>query len=542
MNKLSILLQKEVLLALGAIVFVGAVVASGTGAFFSSQASATANVFTAGTLTLKIAKDSNGTPVNGWLASQAAPWNLTALTPGGTPEESAVWLKNEGSVDGMTLGVAMDNAAATVSGTAAQMRITEMTLGGNSLLQGGAGATISAYEAPTNCDVTVSGTTITAAIGSATAGDVICVAPGDYNAGWEGSSVINVDETVTLVSTQGPDVTTSIPFNITSANVTIKGFGISAPNGTYGVYVNAVGGASVLDNKITNIGTSLAEGSAQAVYLNGSTGVAGFVVKNNQISNVGNLSLNKGAGSGSSAKGVYIGDTAGTNSVTGVVIENNIISNVMASTDPFNGNIGGRGAYGILTNHGGDTVGMVIKNNTITDLEGLWSHAIGLEKNTSNAAVTYNSISDIVDHKSPSDAVGVMIESNTAAGTVTINQNNFALSVALGISNVTGITVNGQNNWWGDFTAAGRTSGLVNTNGALGGPVSGLINGNDWNSNGYADLQDLNNDPILNAGVGLDAGEQKQFVMAVQLDGPTTGNEFQGASLTTDLVFTLNQI
>ena len=105
-----------------------------------------------------------------------------------------------------------------------------------------------------------------------------------------------------------------------------------------------------------------------------------------------------------------------------------------------------------------------------------------------------------------------------------------------------GGAVNGQNNWWGDFDPSDNIRGSVNTNGFLGGPVSGLVNGNDANGNGFADLQDLNNDPILNAGVGLDGGEQKPFVLAVQLDGPTTGNEFQGASLTTDIVFTLNQI
>lgn len=71
--------------------------------------------------------------------------------------------------------------------------------------------------------------------------------------------------------------------------------------------------------------------------------------------------------------------------------------------------------------------------------------------------------------------------------------------------------------------------------------VGGLINGADPNGNGYADLEDLETDPLVNAAVSLNAGEEKQLVMAVQLDGPTTDNSFQGAGLSTDLTFALSQ-
>ena len=83
----ALILNKQIILALGMIVFIGAVVASGTGAFFSSSATAQANVFTAGTLTLAIAKNSNAnTPIGGWLTSQTAPWNFSSMAPGVTPE------------------------------------------------------------------------------------------------------------------------------------------------------------------------------------------------------------------------------------------------------------------------------------------------------------------------------------------------------------------------------------------------------------------------------------------------------------------------
>jgi predicted ribosomally synthesized peptide with SipW-like signal peptide len=479
MNKLSILLQKEVLLALGAIVFVGAVVASGTGAFFSSQASATANVFTAGTLTLKIAKDDNGTPVNGWLTSQSVPWNLTALTPGGTPEESAVWLKNEGSVDGMTLGVAMANAAATVPGTAAQMRITEMTLDGDSLLEGGAGHNFALYEAPTSCDIEVNYganhyTRISAAVNAATAGQVICVGPGNYSNAWEitggGTGFpIQINQTgVKVVSIDGPAATTvGGGFAINGSNVTLSGFRIAGES-TYlseisGVYVSASAtGSEVSFNELIGVNTPASRGIITAV------GASIVSIKHNDAQNW--------------ATGIYL------NPSTGMIVRYNTLTNniVGASNDNPTSDI-------MEYNH--------VENNSL-------------------------------------EGIGVYM---LAGNSLTLQKNNI-FSNGVDVAEYGDQTVVAQNNWWGSFTPASQVTGSVDTTNFAGGPFAGFINGNDWNGNGYADLQDLNNDPILGTGVGLDAGEQKQFVMAVQLDGPTTGNNFQGASLTTDLVFTLNQI
>ena len=130
-------MNKQIMLAVGMILFAGAVVTYNTGAFFSDTATATANVFTAGTLNLKIAKDSAGTAVGGWLDSQNAPWNFAAMAPGGTPDEAAVWLKNEGSVDGMKLGISAASTE-TVGGYENQVRITKLTFDGSNLLQGGA--------------------------------------------------------------------------------------------------------------------------------------------------------------------------------------------------------------------------------------------------------------------------------------------------------------------------------------------------------------------------------------------------------------------
>ncbi len=536
--------MKKIIISLSAIVLVAVAATLATRAYFSSQATATGNTFTAGTLNLAIAQDSNGTPVNGWLNSQNASWNFSAMVPGGTPSVSSVWLKNIGSINGLHLGISAANTESP-SGFEKQVRITSLTLGGSNLLSGGAGAIIPAYVAPTNCTVTVSGTKITAAVAAVASGAVICVAPGDYNAAWEGVSQIIVNKGVTVVSTGGPSVTSSVPFSVTAGSVTIRGFNITDPGGSYGVQItNGSSNVSVKDNNINNIGTALSSGSAQGISLqNGSTASSNFTFSGNTITNIGNLSLawDGNSGSGTSAKGIYIGDTSSAAAVTGVIIQNNIISQVKASTAAWTA---GRGAYGILTNVKEGVTNLVVMNNSIYNLEGLWSHAVGLEGKTPNASVTYNDIHDLVDHKGNTDAVGVQVENpNSSMASITINNNNFTPNVAIGINNVAtpADAVNGQNNWWGDQDPSNQISGSVNTTGFLGGPVAGLINGTDQNSNGYADLQDLRLTPILNAPLGLNAGEQKQLVMGVQVDGPTTGNTFQGANLTTTLTFTLNQ-
>lgn len=535
------------------LVFIGAIAVGATGAFFSDTAVSTGNTFAAGTLALKLSNNESGN--GGYNDSVSSTWNFNGMAPGGTPSEDTVWLKNSGVIDGQDIGIKLATTTSTLSNTGRQMRITKMTIDGKNVLRGGAGAEIAEYEAPTFCDITVGGSgnpsTITSALSSASTGDVICATGTNYSSSWEGSSEITVNVSgVTLVTMQGPSVTKSIPFKVTAPNVTIKGFEINAPSGTYGVYVNSVSGVSVLDNHINDIGTSLSSGSAQAVYLtNTSTALSGFVVKGNTIENVGSTSMLHGGGSGSSAKGVYIGTTSGTGSITNVDIENNIIRDIKASTaDWVSGGGGGAGAYGVLLNYTPGVSNLNVKGNTLTDMEGLWVHGIGLETNTPNAVVTLNDFSDFTDHKNPSDAIAVFLEKNTSGSTVDVNMNNFAsdisLAVALHPTTASG-AVDATNNWWGDFDPSDQISqggGSIDTSSFAGGVFAGFVNGSDtYNSNGFADLQDLYHDPILNTGISLDAGEKKQFIMAVQLDGPTTGNEFQGQSLTTSIVFTLEQ-
>ncbi|MDZ7726496.1 MAG: hypothetical protein U5L75_02860 [Candidatus Campbellbacteria bacterium] len=179
----------------------------------------------------------------------------------------------------------------------------------------------------------------------------------------------------------------------------------------------------------------------------------------------------------------------------------------------------------------------------------MWSHAIGLETNTPNASVTLNDIDNIVDHKGGSDAIAVFFESNSSASLVAVNENNLVapLGVAVHPTNDGGFstTIDATNNWWGDFDPSDQVytpNGTIDYTPIAGGPVVGFINGTDNNGNGFADLRDLEADPIMNATPGLDAGETGQLDFYVQLDGPTTGNSFQNKSLESDFTYTLGQV
>ena len=532
----AILLNKQIWLAVGMITFIGAVVASGTGAFFSDTADVTGNTFAAGTLDLQLTQNKGGgSPAD----TQSALWDFENMAPGGTPETSSVWLRNSGSVDGATLGVAIPGGWTNPSNIAAQMRITEMTLDGNNLLEGGAGATIPEYEAPTNCTVTLGGSDrITDAIFNASNGDVICATGTSYSAAWEdgatnpfnGSSIV-VDKEVTIASVNGPENTSSIGFNVTADNVTIRGFSIETNQDT-GIQINNADGAIVEHNIFEDFGDITGTTNKQAVYLVNTSSNA--IVQYNKFDGVYNGTK--------SVKAIYVGHTGGALNASNILVQHNIINDVES--------VGG-GGYGVLVNHAGAVSGLTVQNNTFSDITGTWVSVVGLEGNTPNAQVALNSFSGLNGITYPANAVH--FESNAGASSVVINENNFESGqggVAMHPTNQTGTyTVDATNNWWGDFDSSDQVfenNSTINTTPIAGGPFAGLVNGTDFNGNGYADLHDLRQDPITGITPGLDAydgSNDQEFVMGVQLDGPTTGNNFQGLSLEdVEIEFSLNQI
>ncbi len=277
----------------------------------------------------------------------------------------------------------------------------------------------------------------------------INVASGSY------SENVIVDQDVTIQGNSGAVLTApgGTALKVTVDGVTIDGMTIENPTAGYGIQATDVNDLTITNNTIQNIGTTLASGSAQGVYVKSSSvDVTNLTISNNTITNIGNLTLV--AGSGTSAKGIFLGDSSpSTNNFSGVVIDGNDISNVFASTAAWSA---GRGAYGILANHNA-ILGLQITNNIISTLEGLWAHGIGLENDTPSAVVTGNTISNLTDHKGNIDEVAIFFESNPSIATITVTNNKMSNS-ALGVVLHPALAATGAGvldasmNWWGDAT------------------------------------------------------------------------------------------
>lgn len=262
--------------------------------------------------------------------------------------------------------------------------------------------------------------TIQAAVAAAASGDTVHVAAGAY------SGDVTISVPLTISASAGVNLTGSI--TAASDGVTLDGLDITNPNGSFGIYAVDHSNLTVTNNTIHDIGTTLASGSAQAImFVSNSSDVTGLDVENNVIRNIGNTAMVHAGSAGSSAKGVYLGNSGGSKAFSDVKVVGNSMTGIYASIADWRGSSkgygGGAGAYGILVNH--NVSGLTITGNTIGTLEGLWAHGIGLERNTPSAVLSNNAISGLVDHKTPSDAVGVQIEDNSNGASVTGSGNTF---------------------------------------------------------------------------------------------------------------------
>ncbi len=238
---------------------------------------------------------------------------------------------------------------------------------------------------------------------------------------------------------------------ITSDNVTINGIDISNPSAGSGIVAKDDSNLTITNNTIHDIGSasSYNSGSASAINIVSSAkDVSNITVTGNTISNIGNTGMAHAGSAGSSAKGVYLGNSSGSYTISSTTISGNTMHDIYASIVTWHGYPtygGGAGAYGILVNH--KTTGLQITDNTIGTLEGLWAHAIGLEGDTPNAVLTNNTIGGLVDHKNPSDAFPLFTQDNSDAMSVTID----GVTLASKASTST-IIVNGS--WVGKDTPA----------------------------------------------------------------------------------------
>jgi hypothetical protein len=211
--------------------------------------------------------------------------------------------------------------------------------------------------------------------------------------------------------------------------------------------------------------------SAQAVYL--SDGPDSTSINNNKFNNIS---------SGCSAKGVFIGDSQSPNPAENVVIDNNVFMNIDSTQ---------KGGYAILINSGEDNVGLTITNNAISFINGAWANIIGLEGNTPDGLVEYNTITDI-GTDAGGGAVGIHFESNPSFDDVEVHKNsldvgdtNFAIALNKNlVPTVADRQALATCNWYGDASgpiAVVDTTDLSSTplSGA-GSPVSVNVNYDPW--------------------------------------------------------------
>ncbi len=309
--------------------------------------------------------------------------------------------------------------------------------------------------------------TIQDAVNAASDDDRICVYDGIYNE--------NVDVTsgVTLRSISGAGSTTvygtgTAVIAIIADGVVIDGFTVTnARTSGIGIYAMDQSDITIRNNIVKELGNGNDDVTGRGIVIvSSSLGVDSVNILNNEIYDI--TSGLRTTSSSTSAAGIIVGWTSGSEDVTNLVIQCNNIYDIDADTSPWTTPTKGQGAYGILINHGhsgGQTIGAQILNNHITDLEGLWAHAIGLEGDTPSAVVRSNEIDDLVDHKTPSDAVAVQFEDNPSAETVEVSQNNF-LNDDVGIQNtVLGLTVTAEDDYWGCADGPGNP-GCSGTSGA----------------------------------------------------------------------------
>ncbi|MCB0200336.1 MAG: hypothetical protein KDI03_09730 [Anaerolineae bacterium] len=240
-----------------------------------------------------------------------------------------------------------------------------------------------------------------------------------------------------LVGSDGPAAFESAitgKLTIDASNDTVDGFYMTNPGQTNAVLIkeNSPSHSDILltHNYVTNVGSNALTSNVHAILVN--KGPDNVTIQENRLDNL------KSGTKSVSAIGVL--DTASTDESSNLLIEDTVIADVVSSS---------WGSYGIIINNVAGAPDAQILNNSISDLEGLWAHGIGLEGPTPNALVQGNKLNNLIDHKSPTDAAAVQVEANPDAGTVDIYQNCFT-NVNIGVQNVTGIEVDAVENWWGN--------------------------------------------------------------------------------------------
>lgn len=238
--------------------------------------------------------------------------------------------------------------------------------------------------------------TFAAAIAAVGDGGTVHAANGVY------TENVTVNKPITVKGDGGRNnVTLNGSIKIDHDNVTVRGFTVTNPTGTYGVLVNDVDNVSVVANAFDHVGSSYTAGAVQAVYvLKTSTGV---LVDSNTFTAIGN------AAGVQSNKAIFVGDS-----------NNGPSANVTITRNTIDGVSSAKGAYGLLINH--EVTGASVTRNVVRNLNGLWATAIGLEANTPNAVVQSNNVKTLT---STLGSTAFHFESNPSAPTAVMTGDSF---------------------------------------------------------------------------------------------------------------------
>ena len=283
--------------------------------------------------------------------------------------------------------------------------------------------------------------TIQTAVTAASDDDTIQVAAGTYN------ESITISNSITLNGakmgmdtnsrTAGDANESSITGKITvSADiVSINGFTLSNPSGTYGTFISPNHNNVIITFNIINLvgGT----GQVKGVYIQ--HGSDDITIAHNLFSNIS-------ATTTKSADAICVGDSNSTDPSNSILIQDNVFINITSLA---------KGAYGILVNNGAGT-GAQILDNTFSNLSGDWTHAIGLEGPTKDSIVKGNIFSNL--NASSTDNAAIHFEDNQYGNTVVVTNNRFNGNGFYGVlinpddlpggTNSFSYIVNATNNWW----------------------------------------------------------------------------------------------
>lgn len=558
--------MKKILISLAIIGLVGVTVVGLTGAWWSDTGTSTNTSFSTGSMDLQLKGcNEGGTNCDVWRDAVYQTWDYENMIPGGDSVGDPLFMRNNGNTPADWLKIDTTTTPG-VAGMDKAMRITELSYNDETLLVNGAGhefyTDFVPYVQPTNCDIYVAENgNIQTAINGAAEGDLICLAEGTYkvyNQSWNGTSAISIAKKGITLAGAGSDKTILDAQHKTSStydggqhltviwngadDVTFSGFTVK--RGDHGIRSNGSAVHNVTFNDV------IADDNFGAGFVFEGPGFQTVTFKNSEAKNNGDFGIYFNTSS-TSNEIVLSNTSANGNGHVGFSCQGTVAKlDIKGGT--FNDNTGGPTtiSYGMVNTYYG--FGLELRNVAAGTLEYVTMEGNGfngpnivsnLYGNEGGAGIVLKGNSALAISKADiqGNMNGVWIEDPDSMhnwggafmGSATIAFSNIVGNRESGVWNFEdGITVNAQNNWWGDFYPANHAFGLVTYSNYLGGVYLGFVNGVDNNSNGFADLFDLSKSAVIVEEPDLvNQGSEGELALSVQLDGPTSKDTYQGKTV-----------